>query len=163
MRSILYPGTFDPVTNGHMDLIERGARLFDRVVVGVAAAHHKDRPLFSIEERVEMIRAASRRFETVEVRPFESLLVDFAREVGATAVLRGLRAISDYEFETQMAFMNRRLAPGIEIVFLPADERYTFVNSSLIKEIARLGGDVSAFVPADVRERLADKLGRGSA
>lgn len=159
MKTTLYPGTFDPVTNGHMDLIERGTRLFDRLVVGVAAAHHKEKPLFSIDERVEMIREAAGRFDQVEVLPFDGLLVDFAREVGAVSVLRGLRAISDYEFETQMAFMNRRLAPGVEIVFLPADERYTYVNSTLIKEIARLGGDVSAFVPKTVFDRLAAKLG----
>ncbi|MFH1277469.1 MAG: pantetheine-phosphate adenylyltransferase [Candidatus Eisenbacteria bacterium] len=159
MKTTLYPGTFDPVTNGHMDLIERGTRLFDRVVVGVAAAHHKEKPLFSHDERVEMIRVASARFEQVEVRPFDGLLVEFAREVGAVSILRGLRAISDYEFETQMAFMNRRLAPGIEIVFLPADERHTYVNSTVIKEVARLGGDVSAFVPAGVLGRLAAKFG----
>lgn len=159
MKTLLYPGTFDPVTNGHMDLIERGSRLFDRLVVGVAAAHHREKTLFSIEERVELIRSATSGMNGVEVLPFRGLLVAFARSVGASAILRGLRAISDYEYETQMAFMNRRLDPGIEILFVPADEKHTYVNATLVKEIARLGGDVSAFVPsvvvAPLRERIA--------
>lgn len=160
VRTILYPGTFDPVTKGHMDLVERGCRLFDRVIVGVAAAHHKEQPLFTTDERVEMVSLAASEMDQVEVRPFDGLLVDFARELGAAAILRGLRAISDYEFETQMAFMNRRLAPELEILFLPADERYTYVSSALIKEIARLGGDIARFVPPVVLERLSEKLGR---
>ncbi len=160
MRTILYPGTFDPVTKGHMDLVERGCRLFDRVIVGVAAAHHKETPLFTVDERVEMASIAASEMDQVEVRPFDGLLVDFAREVGAAAILRGLRAISDYEFETQMAFMNRKLAPELEILFLPADERYTYVSSAIIKEIARLGGDIARFVPPVVIERLGEKLGR---
>ncbi|MFH1679182.1 MAG: pantetheine-phosphate adenylyltransferase [Candidatus Eisenbacteria bacterium] len=158
MSTVLYPGTFDPVTNGHMDLIERGSRLFDRLVVGVAAAHHRQKTTFSLEERVEMVREATLGMESVEVLPFEGLLVAFARSVGAGAILRGLRAISDYEYETQMAFMNRRLDPGVEILFLPADERYTFVNASLVKEIARLGGNVASFVPSGVLERLAERI-----
>ncbi|MBN1826290.1 MAG: pantetheine-phosphate adenylyltransferase [Candidatus Eisenbacteria bacterium] len=162
MNKVLYPGTFDPVTNGHMDLIERGRRLFDGVIVGVAAAHHKDGPLFSLEERTEMVRIAVRGMEGVEVLPFEGLLVDFARALGVHAVLRGLRAISDFEFETQMAFMNRRLAPDVEFLFLPADEKVTYLNSSVVKEIARLGGDVSSFVPPPVRERLAARFGGGA-
>jgi len=160
MNTILYPGTFDPVTNGHMDLVERGRRIFDRVVVGVSAGHHKKGTLFDIDERVAMMREAVAGLDGVEVRPFDGLLVSFAQEIGATAVLRGLRAISDYEYETQMALMNRRLAPGIEILFLPADERNMFVNSTLVKEIARLGGDVEAFVPAGVMTRLLDRFGK---
>ncbi len=159
MSTILYPGTFDPVTNGHMDLIVRGRRLFDRVVVGVAAAHHKSGVFFSAEERRAMLEESVRGMDGVEVLSFDGLLVDFARSVGAKAILRGLRAMSDYEFETQMAFMNRRLDEEMEIFFLPADERYTFVNSSLIKEIARLGGDVSSFVPAPVLGRLRKSFG----
>jgi pantetheine-phosphate adenylyltransferase len=158
MSKVLYPGTFDPVTNGHMDLIERGSRLFDRMVVGVAAAYHRETTTFSVEERVEMVREATRGNPTVEVLPFDGLLVAFARSVGARAVLRGLRAISDYEYETQMAFMNRRLDPGVEILFLPADEKYTYVNASLVKEIARLGGDVAAFVPPVVLSRLLARI-----
>jgi len=158
MSKVLYPGTFDPVTNGHMDLIERGSRLFDRMVVGVAAAHHREKTTFSVEERVEMVREATRGNPAVEVLPFDGLLVAFARAVGARAVLRGLRAISDYEYETQMAFMNRRLDPGVEILFLPADEKYTYVNASLVKEIARLGGNVAAFVPPVVLSRLTARI-----
>jgi pantetheine-phosphate adenylyltransferase len=161
VSTILYPGTFDPVTNGHMDLIVRGRRLFDRVVVGVAAAHHKSGVFFSLDERKAMLEESVLGMEGVEVRSFDGLLVDFARDVGAKAILRGLRAISDYEFETQMAFMNRRLDEKAEIFFLPADERYTFVNSSLVKEIARLGGDVSSFVPPPVLGRLRSRLGGG--
>ncbi|MBM3319125.1 MAG: pantetheine-phosphate adenylyltransferase [Candidatus Eisenbacteria bacterium] len=158
MSKVLYPGTFDPVTNGHMDLIERGSRLFDRMVVGVAAAHHREKTTFSVEERVEMVREATRGNPAVEVLPFDGLLVAFARAVGARAVLRGLRAISDYEYETQMAFMNRRLDPGVEILFLPADEKYTYVNASLVKEIARLGGNVAAFVPPVVLSRMTARI-----
>jgi pantetheine-phosphate adenylyltransferase len=158
MKTLLYPGTFDPVTNGHMDLIERGSRLFDRLVVGVAAAHHRERTLFTLEERLDLVRAATRGMAGVEAVEFRGLLVQFARSVGARAVLRGLRAISDYEYETQMAFMNRRLDREIEILFLPADEKYTYVNATLVKEIARLGGDVAAFVPAVVLERLRARI-----
>jgi pantetheine-phosphate adenylyltransferase len=143
-----------------MDLIERGRRLFDRVVVGVAAAHHKTGVFFPLEERTAMLEESVRGMDGVEVRPFDGLLVDFARSVGAKAILRGLRAISDYEFETQMAFMNRRLDGEAEILFLPADERYTFVTSSLIREIARLGADVSSFVPPPVLGRLEERFGR---
>lgn len=154
MRTVLYPGTFDPITNGHLDLIERVSILFDRVVVGVAAAHHKKSVLFPLEERTEMVMTAVRELDSVEVRPFDGLLVDFAQAVGARAILRGLRAISDYEFETQMACMNRRLHPDIETLFLPADDQNTFLNSTVIKEVSRLGGDITSFVPRVVSERL---------
>jgi len=162
LNRVLYPGTFDPVTNGHMDLIEQGRRLFDGVIVGVAAATHKDGPLFSLEERVELVRRSVNGMKNVEVLPFDGLLVDFARSLGVHAVLRGLRAISDFEFETQMAFMNRRLAPEVEFLFLPADEKVTYLNYSVVKEIARLGGDVSSFVPEPVREKLAARFAGGA-
>jgi pantetheine-phosphate adenylyltransferase len=162
MRTLLYPGTFDPVTNGHMDLIERGSRLFERLVVGVAAAHHREKTLFSLDERLAMVRGATNGLAGIEVLPLQGLLVKFARSVGAQAVLRGLRAISDYEYETQMAFMNRRLDPGIEILFLPSDEKYTYVNATLVKEIARLGGDVAPFVPSVVLGPLAERIRGGN-
>ncbi|WP_457675375.1 pantetheine-phosphate adenylyltransferase [Thiolapillus sp.] len=154
----VYPGTFDPITNGHTDLIARAARLFDRVVVAVAESPAKG-TLFALEERVALARAVLAPMENVEVRGFTTLLVDFAREVGARVLVRGLRAVSDFEYEFQLASMNRRLAPEVETVFLTPDEQYGFISSSLVKEICRLGGDVSAFVHPRVAEALACRLG----
>lgn len=153
----LYPGTFDPITNGHTDLIRRAARLFDRVIVAVAASPEK-RPLFSLEERVQLARAVLAEVSGVEVIGFDTLLVDCVRRRGARVILRGLRALSDFEFEFQLAGMNKRLAPEIETVFMTASEQETFISASLVKEIARLGGDVSAFVDRRVAAALAAKM-----
>lgn len=150
----IYPGSFDPVTNGHLDLVARGAKLFDRLIVGVLRNSAKN-PLFSVAERVEMLREGVAGFPNVEVATFEGLLVDFARERGAQAVLRGIRAISDYEYELQMAHINRRLNPEIETIFLMPDAQYSYVSSRLIKEVFRLGGSVDGLVPEFVIERLA--------
>ena len=162
----VYPGTFDPITVGHMDIIRRAAALVDRLVVAVAGNESKD-PLFSAEERVAMVeaeiaplRAPDRKDEAreVEVRAFDNLLIHFARQSGATVLIRGLRAVSDFEYEFQMATMNARLDPGIETVFLSASERQQFVASRLVKEIARLGGDVSGFVSPAVAQALRERL-----
>lgn len=158
MRSVVYPGTFDPVTNGHTDLILRAARLFDHVVVAVAVDTAKA-PLFSAPERVVLIRDALGPQDKVEVTPFEGLLVDFARGLGVSVIMRGLRAVSDFEYEFQLAGMNRRMAPDIETVFLTPAETYSYISSSLVREIARLGGDVSTFVAPAVQAALKDRFG----
>jgi len=147
----VYPGTFDPLTNGHLDIVARATRLLHRLVIGVAVNVGKE-PIFSLDERVDLVRAetaaaAARNGMAIEVRPFSGLLVQFAREVGATLVVRGLRAVADFDYEFQMAGMNYRLDPGIETVFLMASERHQFIASRLVKEIARMGGDISTFVP----------------
>jgi pantetheine-phosphate adenylyltransferase len=157
MRLAIYPGSFDPITNGHVDVIARAATLFDQVIAAVASNEAK-RTLFSMEERVEMLREITGRFENVQVVAFEGLLVEFARQKGAVAVVRGLRAISDFEFEFQMALMNRKLEPAVETVFLTPREEYTYLSSRIVKEIARLGGPVDAFVPGPVVEALRKKL-----
>lgn len=161
-RVALYPGTFDPVTNGHLDVIGRAARLVDRLVVGVAINIGKG-PLFDLEERVALVKAetaaiAERNGTVIEVKPFEGLLVQYAREVGARMIVRGLRAVSDFDYEFQMVGMNRRLDPEIETVFLMASETNQFIASRLVKEIARLGGDISGFVPRTTLERTLAKL-----
>ncbi len=153
----IYPGTFDPLTNGHLDLIARGAKIVDQLVVAILRNTEKGEPLFTVEERVEMISAATKDFENVSVMTFNGLLVDFAREQGAAAVLRGIRAISDYEYEFQMAMMNRKLNPDIETLFMMPAEKYTYVSSRLVKGVFRLGGDVSELVPPLVMERLRSK------
>ena len=153
----IYPGTFDPLTNGHLDLIARGAKIVDELVVAILRNSEKGTPLFSVPERVEMIREALTDFSNVSVATFDGLLVDFAREQGAKAVLRGIRAISDYEYEFQMAMMNRKLDPELETLFMMPAEKYTYVSSRLIKGVFRLGGDVSALVPPLVVERLKAK------
>lgn len=162
MRTALYPGTFDPVTNGHMDIIRRATALVDRLVIGVAINRDKG-PLFGLEERLEMVEALGRELtaETgVEIRahPFENLLVDCARDVGAQIIIRGLRAVTDFEYEFQMVGMNRVLDDGIETVFLMAEPEHQAVASRLVKEIARLGGDVSRFVPGPVAEALRSRF-----
>jgi len=155
----VYPGSFDPFTNGHLDLIERSTHLFDHLIVAVLRNETK-RPLFSVAERVVMIEEVleDRRFPNVEVDSFEGLLVDYATRKGATVLIRGIRAISDYEYELQMALMNRRLQPAIETVFLMASEAYSFISSRLVKEVAGLGGNVSGLVPPVVEARLRKKL-----
>ena len=156
----IYPGTFDPLTNGHLDLIARGAKIVDELVVAVLRNSEKAEPLFTVNEREEMLREATADMENVSVTTFHGLLVDFARSQGAKAVLRGIRAISDYEYELQMAMMNRKLDPELETLFMMPGERYTYVSSRLIKGVFQLGGDVSALVPPNVVERLKAK-GRG--
>ncbi len=156
MRSALYPGTFDPVTLGHVDLVERGRRLFDRIIVAVADSQSKG-PAFPLERRVEFFRTATAHVDNVEVISFSDLTVHLAREVGACAIIRGLRAVSDFDYEFQLAWMNRKLDQEIETVFLCPNENYSYVNSSLVKEIARLGGDVSEFVPGDVQRALQER------
>ena len=156
-RVALYPGSFDPPTNGHLDILSRARRLADRVVVAILENDLKT-PLFSIEERLEMIREILSNDPATPVLSFQGLLVDKAKEVGATLLVRGLRAVSDYEYELQMALMNRRLAPSIETVFLMAKEEYSYVSSRLVKEVARLGADVSGLVPEVVRQRLIGKF-----
>ena len=161
-RTALYPGTFDPITNGHLDLIGRAVKLYDKLVIGVARNADKG-PLFSLDERAAMARELAESVSggtEIEVRPFEGLLMTFAEEVGAGAIIRGLRAVSDFEYEFQMVGMNQRLNPDIETVFLMADPRHQAIASRLVKEIARLGGDVDPFVPAPVMARLKEKFAR---
>ena len=158
----IYPGTFDPVTNGHIDIIGRAARLLDTLVVGVAVNAGKG-PLFPLEERVELVQAemdaiARQNGIVIEVQPFDTLLIDFARKVGAGAIFRGLRAVSDFDYEFQMAGMNYRLDPGVETVFLMASERHQFISSRFVKDIAMFGGDISSFVPALTLERTLHRV-----
>ncbi|MGZ4976746.1 MAG: pantetheine-phosphate adenylyltransferase [Methylobacter sp.] len=153
----IYPGTFDPITNGHLDLIARGSRLYHKVVVAVAVNRGKA-PLFSLDERVDLVKAVTSEFDNVEVIGFGNLLVECAKQQGANVILRGLRAVSDFEYEFQLAGMNRRLAPELETVFLTPAEQYEFISSSMIREIARLNGDVSCFVPDLVHQSLIDKF-----
>ncbi len=158
MRSVVYPGTFDPITNGHTDLILRAARLFDRVVVAVAADTHKA-PTFSVEERVALVREVLKEQPGVEVVSFSGLLVTFAQELGVGVIMRGLRAVSDFEFEFQLAGMNRRMAPDIETLFLTPAETYAYISSSLVREISRLHGDVTPFVSPVVQAALRGRFG----
>jgi len=153
----IYPGSFDPITNGHLDLIERGARLVDQLVVAILQNERK-KPLFSVEERMEMLCEVVRPFENVVVDCFNGLLVDFASRRGARVILRGIRAVSDYEYELQMALMNRRLRPEIETVFLMAGEAFSFLSSQMVKEVIGLGGDVTGLVPPLVEARLKHRL-----
>ena len=155
--SAIYPGTFDPITNGHLDLIARASRLYPKVVVAVAANRNKA-PLFSLDERVALAKAVTEEFSNVQVIGFDNLLVDCAKQQGVGVILRGLRAVSDFEYEFQLAGMNRRLAPDLETVFLTPAEQYEFISSSMIREIAQLNGDVSCFVPDLVHQSLINKF-----
>jgi pantetheine-phosphate adenylyltransferase len=159
MKPILaiYPGSFDPVTNGHLDLIERGTKIFDRLIVAVLRNTEKE-PLFTVPERVEMLREVTRQWPNVEVDVFNGLLVDYARRRKAHVILRGIRAISDYEFELQMALMNRKLEPQIETVFMMPAETYSYLSSRLVREIAQLGGSIHGLVPPVVEQRLRAKV-----
>jgi pantetheine-phosphate adenylyltransferase len=159
MRRAIYPGSFDPITKGHLDVIKRAAKLFDEVIVAVAFNDQKQ-TLFHAGERVAMIQEVVAGEKNIRVAHFDGLLMDFAREQRADAVVRGLRAISDFEFEFQMALMNRKLEPAIETVFLTPREEYTYLSSRIVKEIARLGGNVDAFVPTSVAGALAERFGR---
>lgn len=152
----IYPGSFDPLTNGHLDLIARAAKIFDHLVVAILRNDAKN-PLFSVEERVAMLSEGITEFDNVSVSTFDGLLVEFAREQRAHAVVRGIRAISDYEYEFQMAMMNRRLSPELETIFLMPDAKYSFVSSRLVKDVFRLGGSIDGLVPKFVVERLKDK------
>lgn|SRR5690554_3432951 len=156
MRKVVYPGTFDPITNGHIDLVERACRLFDRVVVAVAASSRKA-PMFELEQRVELAQQTLTHLQNVEVCGFDNLLVDFVRDCGAQGVVRGLRAVSDFEYEFQLANMNRALAPDMESLFLTPAEHLSYISSSIVREIAVLGGDVSKFVPPEVERALKVK------
>jgi len=158
MRTAIYPGSFDPITNGHLDVLQRATKLFDHVIVAVARNNSK-RPLFTLEERVQMVARAVRHLPNVEADSFDGLLVGYVERRAAQAVVRGLRAVSDFEFEFQMALMNRKLNERIETIFMMPKDTYTFLSSRIVKEMAQLGGDVSSFVPAHVRTALAAKLG----
>jgi pantetheine-phosphate adenylyltransferase len=153
----IYPGSFDPLTNGHLDLIERGSKIFDRLIVAILRNTEKT-PLFSLAERRDMMEAMTEPWKNVSVDTFEGLMVDYAVKVKATAVLRGIRAISDYEYELQMALMNRKLAPNLETVFMMPAEAYSYLSSRLVREIAQLGGAVEGLVPDLVQQRLREKL-----
>ncbi|MFV5453219.1 pantetheine-phosphate adenylyltransferase [Acinetobacter towneri] len=157
---VIYPGTFDPITNGHIDLVTRAAKMFDEVVVAIAIGHHKN-PIFTLEERVELAQVSLKHLPNVEFVGFDGLLVNFFREQKATAVLRGLRAVSDFEYEFQLANMNRQLDGKYEAVFLTPSEQYSFISSTLVREIARLKGDVTKFVSPVVVEAFERKLQQG--
>ncbi len=154
----IYPGSFDPVTNGHLDLIARAAMIFDQLIVGVAKNLEKE-ALFTARERVEMLEAVTFEWKNVEVEQFDGLLMDYARSQNASVIIRGIRAVSDYEYELQMAMMNRKIEPDIETVFMLPAEAYSYLSSRLVKELARLGGPVKDFVPPLVMERLRAKVG----
>jgi pantetheine-phosphate adenylyltransferase len=158
VRSLVYPGTFDPITNGHTDLIQRASLLFDRVLVAVAVDTVKD-TVFDIHRRVELAQRVLEKIPEVEVLPFSGLLVDFARKQGVPVIMRGLRAVSDFEFELQLAGLNRRMAPDVETLFLTPSEQSAYISSSLVREIARLGGDVSTFVAPLVQAALRERFG----
>ncbi len=155
----IYPGTFDPITKGHIDLAERASQLFDEVVIAIAASPSKQ-PLFDINERLEMAQISLSHIDNISVAKFDGLLIECVRTAQAQVVLRGLRAVSDFEYEFQLAAMNRRLDPTVETMFLTPSENYTFLSASMVKEIASLGGDVSQFLHPQVNKRLADRLGR---
>lgn len=159
MNRVLYPGTFDPITHGHTDLVERAARLFDEVIIAVAASPKKG-PLFSLEQRVELAREVTAHLPNVKVYGFSNLLAQFVKEVEANVLMRGLRAVSDFEYEFQLANMNRKLAPDVESLFLTPCEQYSFISSTLVREIAALDGDISQFVHPVVAKALAERLKR---
>jgi pantetheine-phosphate adenylyltransferase len=154
----IYPGSFDPPTNGHLDLIQRGAKIFSELVVGILRNSEKA-PLFTVDERLDMLRQCTSQWPNVRIESFEGLLVDFARDRGAQAVLRGIRAVSDYEYELQMAWMNRKLDPTLETVFMMPAGAYSYLSSRLVREIAALGGSLATLVPASVEEQLRLRLG----
>ena len=157
MRTAIYPGSFDPITNGHLDLVQRAAKLFDRVIVAVAVNEGKN-PLFTLTERLALVKAAVRHLPHVEADSFNCLLIEYVARRKAQAVVRGLRAVSDFEFEFQLALMNRKLNDNFETIFMMPKDTYTFLSSRIVKEIAKLGGDVSSFVPPHVKTALAKKL-----
>jgi len=161
MRTVIYPGSFDPLTNGHLDLIQRASKLFDQVIVAIAKNESK-RPLFTLDERLDLVGQAVKTLPNVSIDAFDGLLVSYVKKQGSQAIIRGLRAVSDFEFEFQLALMNRKLDEQIETIFMMPKDTYTFLSSRIVKEIARLGGDVSAFVPPEVCASLARKLTKRS-
>ena len=154
----LYPGTFDPITHGHTDLVSRAARVFDHVIVAIAESPHKT-PFFSLQKRIELAQSQLGHLDNIEIVGFSNLLVDFVQEKGASVIVRGLRAVSDFEYEFQLASMNRNLCEEVETMFLTPDERYGFISSTLVREVARLGGDVSQFVGAEIESALKKQFG----
>ena len=156
-RTAVYPGTFDPITNGHTDLVSRAAKVFPKVIVAIAESPHK-KPLFDLRERIDLARNEMSTLGNVEVVGFNSLLAEFVQQIGASVIIRGLRAVSDFEYEFQLASMNRHLAPDVETLFLTPDEDFSFISSTLVKEIARLDGDVSEFVCADVQRAMVRRF-----
>ena len=159
MKTIVYPGTFDPITNGHIDLVERASRLFDKIVLGIATSQRKG-PLFDIDERIKLASDALSHVPNVEILGFDYLLVNYVKDCKAEAIMRGLRAVSDFEYEFQLANMNRALSPNVESVFLTPAERFSYISSSLVREISSLNGDVSKFVPPNVAAALNEKFKR---
>ena len=157
MRTVIYPGSFDPLTNGHLDVIQRAAKLFDKVIVAVAQNDGKN-PLFSLAERLDLVAGCIKNMPNVEADSFDGLLVNYVEQRSAQAIIRGLRAVSDFEFEFQLALMNRKLNERVETIFMMPKDTYTFLSSRIVKEIARLGGDVGCFVPDPVRQALLDKF-----
>src|SRR4051794_869432 len=157
MRTVIYPGSFDPLTNGHLDVIQRATKLFDRVIVAVAKNESKS-PLFTLEERLDLVTRSVEHLPSVDADSFDGLLVEYAESQSAQAIIRGLRAVSDFEFEFQLALMNRKLNERVETIFMMPKDTYTFLSSRIVKEIARLGGDVSVFVPPHVQKALAERL-----
>ena len=156
-RIAVYPGTFDPITNGHTDLVSRAARVFPKVIIAIAESPQK-KPLFNLEERIELARKDMAKWDNVEVVGFSNLLVEFVQQIGASVIVRGLRAVSDFEYEFQLASMNRHLAPRVETMFLTPDEDYGFISSTLVKEVARLHGDVSSFVSPEVQKAMVNRF-----
>ena len=156
-RIAVYPGTFDPITNGHTDLVSRAARVFPKVIIAIAESPHKQ-PLFNLEERIQLSENQMAHLDNVEVVGFSNLLVEFVQQIGASVIIRGLRAVSDFEYEFQLASMNRHLAPAVETLFLTPDEDYSFISSSLVKEIARLNGNVSEFVCEEVQQSMRKRF-----
>ena len=156
-RIAVYPGTFDPITNGHTDLVSRAARVFSKVIIAIAESPHK-KPLFTLQERIQLSENQLAHLGNVEVVGFSNLLVEFVQQMGASVIIRGLRAVSDFEYEFQLASMNRHLAPAVETLFLTPDEDYSFISSSLVKEIARLNGDVSEFVCEEVQQSMRKRF-----
>lgn len=157
MSTAIYPGTFDPITNGHLDIIKRASRLFDKIIVVISNNPHKN-PLFSLEERSKLVQETVVSLKTVEVDVFHGLIVHYAKKKGASALIRGLRAVSDFDYEFQMALMNRKQMPELETVYLMPSEEYTYINSSIVKEVARLGGNIDCFLPSVVAEFLRKKV-----
>jgi len=156
LKTAVYPGTFDPITNGHIDIIKRALNIFDKVIIAISVDSAKN-PLFTVEERIKMISEAVKDIQGIEIDSFSGLLVDYAKKTNAIAIIRGLRAVSDFEYEFQMALMNRRLNENIETVFLMPNEKFTYLNSSIVREVVSLGGDISDFVPENVKNELKKK------